>query len=109
MTGKKITTICTGTLLGDDAWLTLAEVCRASGVAAEFIEDLVADGIIEPEGRSRSDWRFRPRVLRRVITTVRLERDLGLNTPGAALALDLLDEIERLRARLRIVETACGD
>jgi hypothetical protein len=29
---------------------------------------------------------------------LRLQHDLELNLPGAALALELLDEIERLRA-----------
>jgi chaperone modulatory protein CbpM len=32
---------------------------------------------------------------------LRLERDLGVNLAGAALALDLLDELNRLRARQR--------
>jgi chaperone modulatory protein CbpM len=30
-----------------------------------------------------------------------LQRDLGINLAGAALALQLLDEVEALRARLR--------
>jgi chaperone modulatory protein CbpM len=33
-----------------------------------------------------------------------MQRDLGINTPGAALALDLLDELEQLRSRLRRFE-----
>jgi chaperone modulatory protein CbpM len=32
---------------------------------------------------------------------VHLQRDLGLNLAGAALALELLDQIENLRAQLR--------
>jgi chaperone modulatory protein CbpM len=31
---------------------------------------------------------------------LRLERDLGVNRAGAALALDLLDQLAALRARL---------
>ena len=31
----------------------------------------------------------------------RLQRDLGLNLAGAALALELLEEIDALRARLQ--------
>jgi chaperone modulatory protein CbpM len=33
-----------------------------------------------------------------------LRRDLGVNWAGAALALDLLDELQELRARLRRFE-----
>jgi len=32
---------------------------------------------------------------------VRLQRDLGVNLAGAALALDLLQHIDELRAQLR--------
>jgi chaperone modulatory protein CbpM len=32
---------------------------------------------------------------------VHLQRDLGVNLAGAALALELLDRIEHLRAQLR--------
>ena len=37
---------------------------------------------------------------RRARVAVRLTRDLELNTPGVALALDLLDEIHELRSQL---------
>jgi chaperone modulatory protein CbpM len=32
---------------------------------------------------------------------VRLQRDLGVNPAGAALALQLMDELEQLRAQLQ--------
>ena len=33
-----------------------------------------------------------------------LEEDLGVNTPGVALVLDLLEELELVRARLDRIE-----
>jgi chaperone modulatory protein CbpM len=39
---------------------------------------------------------------------VRLRRDLNLNLAGTALALDLLDELEHLRERLRALEHQLG-
>jgi chaperone modulatory protein CbpM len=33
-----------------------------------------------------------------------LERDLGINPAGAALAIDLLDEMQQLRERVRLLE-----
>jgi len=53
-----------------------------------------------PEGTAPERWRFPGMQLRRARVAVRLQRDLGVNTAGAALALQLLDEIEALRARL---------
>ena len=38
--------------------------------------------------------------LRRARIRLHLQRDLGVNLTGAALALDLLERIEELRARL---------
>jgi chaperone modulatory protein CbpM len=34
-----------------------------------------------------------------------LERDLGINPAGAALAIDLLDEMQQLRERVRLLES----
>jgi chaperone modulatory protein CbpM len=61
----------------------------------------VDEGVVEPLGRNPACWRFRGISIRRVRCALRLERDLGVNVAGAALALDLLDEIEVMRSRLR--------
>jgi chaperone modulatory protein CbpM len=39
----------------------------------------------------------------RVRTVLRMQRDLNVNLAGAALALDLLERIETLQARLRSI------
>ncbi|RMF94928.1 MAG: MerR family transcriptional regulator [Gammaproteobacteria bacterium] len=85
--------------------LDLAEFCRLCELPAEQVFELVDEGIIEPQGREPAGWRFRGVAIRRVRRVQRLERDLGLNLAGAALVLDLLDELERLRARLRQLES----
>ncbi|MDX1572023.1 MAG: chaperone modulator CbpM [Xanthomonadales bacterium] len=93
-----------GELLDEGGELTLGELCRICSVSEDRIMELVEEGIVEPGGRDPSRWRFRSVSVRRVRCAVRLERDLGINAPGAALALDLLDELEVLRARLRRFE-----
>lgn len=85
--------------------LSLEELCRACGTQAEQLAALVDEGVIAPEGSvpegtAPERWRFSGMQLRRARVAVRLQRDLGVNTAGAALALQLLDEIEALRARL---------
>jgi chaperone modulatory protein CbpM len=47
-----------------------------------------------------AQWRFSGSSLRRARLALRLSQDLEVNAPGVALALDLMDEIEELRARL---------
>jgi chaperone modulatory protein CbpM len=97
-------TVLAGTIVEDEVELTLAEVCRASRLPAERVIELAHEGIIEPIGRRPETWRFRGVCLRRIRRAQRLERDLGVNTAGVALALDLLDELEELRARLGRLE-----
>ena len=89
-----------GTLLDEETVVTLAEVCRACDVDAGTVAEMVEYGIVEPAGGAGGAWRFRATCLRRVTLVVRLQRDLGVNLAGAALALDLLDEIRDLRQRL---------
>ena len=55
-------------------------------------------------GRDPARWRFHGVSIRRVRRAQRLERDLGVNTPGIALALELLEELEQLRSRVRHLE-----
>lgn len=78
---------------------TLVELSRVSGASEEEITLWVAEGALEPKGAAPQEWRFSGASLRRVRTACRLTRDLQINAPGIALALDLLDEIEALRKR----------
>lgn len=94
-----------GEAIDDGIELSLAELCRTCQVPAEHVLELVAEGVIEPIGPDRSRWRFRAVSVRRVWRAQRLNRDLGVNMAGAALALELIDELERLRARVRRLET----
>ncbi len=85
----------------DPAEWTLAEVSRACAVEIDFVVELVREGVVEPDGAEPGRWRFTQTHLRRVRVASHLHRDLGVNLAGAALALELLEEIEALRARLR--------
>jgi len=46
-------------------------------------------------------WRFAGTALRRARTALRLQRDLEINLPGVALALELMEELEALRRELQ--------
>jgi len=83
--------------------LTLADLSHACAVQADCIVELVEEGVIVPIGREPHRWRFSGVHLHRASVALRLQRDLGLNLAGAALALQLLDEVETLRARLKVL------
>jgi chaperone modulatory protein CbpM len=83
-------------LLDDSVEFSLTEVCVACRVSEELVVEIVAEGIVEPSGNDRAQWRFTG-IARRAWRALRLQHDFGINLAGAALALDLLEELERLR------------
>lgn len=91
--------VLTGYVLDETVTLTLTELSGVCRVHEEQIIELVEEGVIEPDIQQQH-WVFPSTQLRRIGRAVRLQRDLEINAAGVALALDLLEEIEELRARL---------
>ena len=89
------------TVIDDDAPMTLAELARACRAQEEQVQVWVVEGVIEPIGEAPQDWRFSGAALRRARLAISLSRDLEVNTPGIALALDLMEQIDALNAQLR--------
>lgn len=88
-------------VLEDETGLTLADLCRACTTQGDVIMALVDEGVLTPVGQTPEYWRFTGVHMHRARVAVRLQRDLGINLAGAALALHLMDEMETLRAQLR--------
>jgi len=88
-------------ILEEQQDLTLEEVCRVCRTGTDHLLALVDEGVVTPLGTEPARWRFSGVQLRQVRVAVRLQRDLGVNEAGAALALQLMGELEDLRARLR--------
>ncbi len=81
--------------------LQLHELARICGLPAEQVMEFVDLGIIEPlEPGSIRHWRFAATAVPRLQRAMRLQRDLGIERHALALVLDLLEEMERMRARL---------
>jgi len=85
-----------GQVLEDYELVTIDDLCRSCTVEVETITLLVAEGILDPVGGDVEHWQFTVGSLRRVKTAIHLQRDLGVNLAGAALALELLDRIAEL-------------
>lgn len=93
--------LLTGSVIGDEAVLSIEELARACGAEAQWIIELVAVGLLEPQGAEISRWRFRATDLSCARRVARLQRDFDASLDAAAVMLDLLDQIEQLRARLK--------
>ena len=61
--------------------------------------ELVEEGLLQPAGAGPADWQFDGRALPRARTAVRLAGDLRLSVGATVLVVELLDEIQTLRAR----------
>ena len=85
-----------GQVLEENDLVTLADLCRSCTIETQTVTTLVAEGILDPMGGDVEHWRFTVGSLRRVKTVIHLQRDLGINLAGAALALDLLDRFAEL-------------
>jgi chaperone modulatory protein CbpM len=99
MTQTNITWI-EGSIVENEVHMSIVELSHASRTPEDLIMSWVSEGVLSPTGSSPQDWRFSGESLRRAKTAAHLTHDLELNTPGVALALDLLDEIARLRSQL---------
>ena len=94
--------VFSGNILEEESSLTLVEICQNCRAPAETIIRMIDHGIINPsKGTSSRQWRFRQSALLRADKALRLKRDLGVNLAGVALTLELLDEIDTLKHRLR--------
>ena len=93
--------VISGEVVEERRSLSLQEFAGLCGLPAERIVEYVELGIIEPRGGAPREWRFPAAAFLRLQKARRLQRDLGIDAASLALVLDLLEEMERLRARMR--------
>ena len=92
--------IAIGVCLTDDQALELEAFAAACCTEVEYVRLLVDEGLLQPVALQPA-WRFGGEELSRVLRIRRLQRDFEANLQSVAVMLDLIDEVERLRAQLR--------
>jgi chaperone modulatory protein CbpM len=97
--------ILAGSVIEEESYLTLVELCEASSASEEHVISWVIEGVLEPAGDTPANWQFSGPALRRTRLAMSFARNLEVNPAGVALALDLLDQIAVLKARLRRTTT----
>ena len=83
------------------AILSVRDLSRICAVDEHHIVELVQEGVLNVVDAGTTEWRFTGEALRRARLALRLERDLEINLAGVALALELMEELEQLRRRVR--------
>jgi chaperone modulatory protein CbpM len=105
---KRVSEAVQGVVLDEALVVDLEELTRLCGISSELLVSMVGEGLLQPTGRVPREWRFSGLQIHRARRALRLRRDLELDWSGIALALDLLDELEDLRARIRCLELQLG-
>ncbi|MGH8346246.1 MAG: chaperone modulator CbpM [Pseudomonas sp.] len=88
--------------------LDMTEFCEATELSDVYVIEIVEHGILEPQGAQPKDWRFNDYELTLAKRAAKLRRDLDLEWEGVALALDLLEEVQQLRAENRMLKQRLG-
>lgn len=91
-------------ILEEEVELSQHELCQACEISAEQLAKFIDEGLIDVKGEGPDEWQFHGTSLHRIRFARIVERDLGVNIAGAALALDLLGQIDKLKQRLRRLE-----
>lgn len=72
-------------------------ICHSYHLSEDAINEMVSWGVAEPLGHKPEKWLFTHKDYERIGRAIRFRDDLNINTPGAALALKLVEEIQVLR------------
>lgn len=87
-----------------DPELSFEDLCHACLVAPQDIQEMIEYGVIDPRGVSYETWRFDLEHVQRIRKVLHLQHDLEVNLAGAALVLELIDEMEKMRAKVAFFE-----
>ena len=90
-----------GAIFEESAVLTVKDLSRLCAVDERHIVEFVEEGVLNVVEINSAEWHFSGGALRRARLALRLERDLELNLAGVALALELMEELDRLRRELQ--------
>jgi hypothetical protein len=79
-----------------DQLFTFEYAASITETSVEIVNGYIGVGVIEPTGSM-----LHSREVTRIAQIKRLRQDLGLNLVGAAMVLDMAQEIAQLRAKLK--------
>ncbi len=97
-------TIVSGTLMDENGIISFVEICERFNISEDFLQELIEQGFCTHQITHLKKISFNEKEISRIQSASRLQDDLGINTPGVVLVLELLDELEALRNELNILE-----
>ncbi len=96
-------TILTGILQDENITYSFTQVCHTHHISEDVLTELLEHGLISEVTLPIKNVAFNPLMLNRIQSARRLQEDLGVNSPGVVLVLELRDELEKMRNELEIL------
>lgn len=85
--------------------ISFTEMCSYCQISETALIELLEHGLFEPADLPIKDMSFDAEMLARLKSAQRLQRDLGINIPGVVLVMELLDTVQTLEKKLRLLES----
>jgi len=86
-------------MLNDNIFYTTNAVCYSYRLNQDTVDEMVSWGIAEPTGDRPEKWLFTHSDFERIGRALRFRNELEINIPGAALALQLLEDVKNLHSK----------
>ncbi len=96
--------IMAGVLMDEHTSITFMDICEKCNISEETLFEMVEYGLCNPQAAPVQYAHFDEKTLSRIQSACRLQHDLGINLPGVVLILELLDELEKTREELIILQ-----
>lgn len=95
--------IIIGMLIENGEPLSYVEICKQFAINKDILREMMDFGIFSNSDTQLEDLKFTARETAKIEAAFRLRKDLGINLPGIALALELLEKIKNLDEELSIL------
>jgi chaperone modulatory protein CbpM len=96
--------VIAGVLMDEHTTISFIEICEEYDIPEEELLELVEYGIVDVPVKQVKKATFDYQSLSRIQSALRLKYELGINSQGIALALELLDKVEALEEKLGILQ-----
>jgi chaperone modulatory protein CbpM len=90
----------TSVIIDDDNLLTLADLAHSCNVSPEWVVTRMEAGLLSLQFSHTQPARYSSTALTRVRRLRNIERDFDANPELAALVVDMIEEIERLKRKI---------
>jgi chaperone modulatory protein CbpM len=97
-------TIIVGVLVDEETSVSFVDICENCDISEDELLDMLEHGLIPSIDIPTRELEFNRDMLDRIKSAYRLQADLGLNSAGVVLALELIDELNELNQQLEIVQ-----